>query len=282
MLDNLPFSIIDVHEVPELKTHDSFTIYHVLEGDYLLSEKTEHRYLKKGDMAVVDRFVPHLITSAGGQGFLFCLAGKEDVLEELNVRFGEYSFMIDSVNDDPCYRIKYCEIRDILSAIYSECRNVSPDLNNLKGNFFLLVYKLCENFSVEYTPLKRFYRIQRNDCNSLHLEKSLIYLNQNYTQKNIRDVSDYIGVSHSYLCRMFHSSFGITPTEYLNCLKVEKSVELLMNSGLRIIDIAMEVGFSNSRSFITAFKSLLQISPGEWKKKYCESIQGIACRRISA
>ena len=52
----------------------------------------------------------------------------------------------------------------------------------------------------------------------------------------------------------------------LNSFRVERSKELLRKTQDKIIDIALECGFSCERSFHRAFLSIMGTTPGEYRK----------------
>ena len=58
----------------------------------------------------------------------------------------------------------------------------------------------------------------------------------------------------------------MTPVEYINNVKLEKSLRLLMHN-LKIIDIANRLGYCSQSAFENAFKKKYGTSPGTWRKK---------------
>lgn len=54
--------------------------------------------------------------------------------------------------------------------------------------------------------------------------------------------------------------------EYVNKLRIEKSMELLRNTEMSITEIAERMGFSSSRYFSTAFKKYTGITPTQFKE----------------
>lgn len=54
--------------------------------------------------------------------------------------------------------------------------------------------------------------------------------------------------------------------EYIASLRVAKAAELLENSSLSILEIAMRSGFSNLSSFNRAFKEVNHCTPSQFRK----------------
>jgi AraC family transcriptional regulator of adaptative response / methylphosphotriester-DNA alkyltransferase methyltransferase len=65
---------------------------------------------------------------------------------------------------------------------------------------------------------------------------------------------------------LFKRVKGITPSEYVQQIRLEKAIYLLETSGLSISDIGLTVGFSSTPYFITLFKKKLGYTPSGYRK----------------
>lgn len=88
------------------------------------------------------------------------------------------------------------------------------------------------------------------------------YINQNY-DKNISlgDVAKYSGISESYLSREFRNKTGDSFSNYILKVRMNKAIELIKNSNLKIYEIAEKVGFNNAEYFSKQFKKVMGKSP---------------------
>ncbi len=68
-----------------------------------------------------------------------------------------------------------------------------------------------------------------------------------------------------YLCHTFKQYFNVTPTGYINNLKLSFAANLLMNSNLDIISIALDSGFNSISHFNHLFKKKFGMSPGRYR-----------------
>lgn len=75
------------------------------------------------------------------------------------------------------------------------------------------------------------------------------------------------GKSPGHLNRVFKKHLGITPTEYINRLKLNYAKLLLISTDMPIIEAAFEAGFDNLSHFYHLFKDMYGISPGKVKNK---------------
>lgn len=100
------------------------------------------------------------------------------------------------------------------------------------------------------------------------IKKVLDYLNRNYTRQiSLHELSDHFQLSTFYLSRFIHDNTGFTFQEHLKFLRLNRSVDLMMNSGLRLIDIAMESGFSDLKYMNFAFKQIFGMTPKDLRNK---------------
>lgn len=96
------------------------------------------------------------------------------------------------------------------------------------------------------------------------------YINIHYSEDlSLSNLSGLIGVSDSYLCRIFKKTFHQSPIDYLNTFRISQAKHKLINSPeLSVEEIAHSVGYKESGYFCKAFKNAEKLTPGEYRKKY--------------
>lgn len=94
------------------------------------------------------------------------------------------------------------------------------------------------------------------------------YLELNYSRPvSNRDLSEMFGFVPLYLRRIFREYYEMTPSEYLQKIRLEKARELLMAvPEISLRDIAEEVGYNDSMYFSKLFKKQNGLSPTEYRK----------------
>jgi len=70
-----------------------------------------------------------------------------------------------------------------------------------------------------------------------------------------------------YFCKMFKKATGLTFTDYLGRVRVEKAKNLLLNPDLRVSEIAYAVGFQSLTHFNRVFRELTGESPTNFREK---------------
>jgi AraC-like DNA-binding protein len=73
-------------------------------------------------------------------------------------------------------------------------------------------------------------------------------------------------LSVSHFVRAFKQTIGQPPYRWLLQQRIDAAKELLLHSGLPMVEIALKCGFADQACFIRAFRKLLDTTPGEWRR----------------
>ena len=96
---------------------------------------------------------------------------------------------------------------------------------------------------------------------------TLIMQNMENENLNVNYICQEIGVSRASLYNKLKALTNLSPNEYINKLRMEKAIELLLHTQLNMTEIAEHTGFSSSRYFSTAFKKYTGVTPTQYKEK---------------
>ncbi|WP_019536145.1 AraC family transcriptional regulator [Paenibacillus ginsengihumi] len=78
---------------------------------------------------------------------------------------------------------------------------------------------------------------------------------------SVQQVADFAGVHRSYFSQAFTEEMGISPSKYLQQLRMDKAKRLLKDTDATVTEIALSLGYPNLYSFTRAFKSYCSCSP---------------------
>ena len=81
------------------------------------------------------------------------------------------------------------------------------------------------------------------------------------------DLSERLGLSKSYVSRLFKQQTGHNFKDYLTRCRMERARELLIGSSLNVSEIATQVGYGNADQFGRMFKQLEHMTPLEYRQK---------------
>lgn len=84
---------------------------------------------------------------------------------------------------------------------------------------------------------------------------------------SLTELACYFGVNSAHLSRIFHRESGISFIKYLTNFRMEKAVELIGNTSMKIYEIAERVGYANVEHFSRCFKKHTGVSPNQYLKE---------------
>ncbi|MBQ9766040.1 MAG: helix-turn-helix domain-containing protein [Lachnospiraceae bacterium] len=82
---------------------------------------------------------------------------------------------------------------------------------------------------------------------------------------SISEVADICNISTEHFCRCFKKEKGHSPLQFLNKLRIEHALFLLLNTTSSIEEIATACGFMNGNYFAKVFKKYMLCTPGEYR-----------------
>lgn len=98
------------------------------------------------------------------------------------------------------------------------------------------------------------------------VEKAKSYIEDNYQKKiSLSTIAEIINVSKNYLCTLFKKECGLTITQYIHMVRMNKSEFLLRATNSTISEIAFQVGYQTYRDFYRNFKKYKKASPKSYK-----------------
>lgn len=94
------------------------------------------------------------------------------------------------------------------------------------------------------------------------LQDALDYIEENLTEElDIRQIAARAYLSPFYFQRVFHALCGVSVAEYVRSRRMALAGEELMDTGARVIDVALRYGYDSPDSFARAFTRFHGVSP---------------------
>jgi len=93
-----------------------------------------------------------------------------------------------------------------------------------------------------------------------HLEANLDH------DVSLAELAALVGISGEHLCRAFRRAVGVPPQRWLLHKRMEVACRLLRDSTASLTEIAQEVGYGGQSAFGVAFRSVVGVSPGQYRR----------------
>lgn len=99
------------------------------------------------------------------------------------------------------------------------------------------------------------------------------YIDGNFSNIiSVVDISNACNINVKYMARLFKKYSGLSPSEYIMRLKLNKASVLLVTTDMSVKQIAFSVGFADPYHFSRNFKNAYGNSPKSYKKKHLQLI----------
>jgi YesN/AraC family two-component response regulator len=184
------------------------------------------------------------------------------------------------------------KIIEYLETLFDKKELSTKNIFDLSVKIFLLIDKISYEFKIDKNVgedslisniIKLFNEKSRENIKYfiiLEVDNLLKVMNSNtekfspVIQQIIRKVKEYyyeelslkvlandFNINSSYLGQLFTKEVGMSFSDYLNKEKNSKAKELILNTNMKINDIARQVGYSDTSYFYRKFKKYYGVSP---------------------
>ena len=99
--------------------------------------------------------------------------------------------------------------------------------------------------------------------------RARLFLEERFSDPNLmlQDAAEAVHLSQSHLSTIFAQETGMTFTQYLTGLRIEKAKEMPETTDLRSFQIAEAVGYNDAHYFSYMFKRSTGMTPGEYRRE---------------
>ena len=266
---NMPYMVETPH------SHQFFELTHVLKGNCTFLFEGETATLTAGDFCIVSPEAKHSLPLEPG-----CLALS------IMVRRSTFDSMFDNLLTQ----------KDLLSIFFRnslyEPRRANYIL--LKTGNDPLIFQTLQNLAYECNMTDRYSNECASSLLNLYLSRSLRaandavtlyhfegysdrdfdftlvlqYIQQNYRTVTLSTLAKTFHFSETYLSKLIRKNLNQSFTDVLRTLKMNHAMEFLMNTSLKVSEIADAVGYDSVDHFSRTFRKVYGSSPQEYKKQH--------------
>ena len=118
-----------------------------------------------------------------------------------------------------------------------------------KGQSLMADLEMCEKYGFDYIEI-------RFDCVKDYLK-----------EHTLEELAERLCVTDEYLSTLIKKETGMSFTETLRKVRIERMKELLLHSGLKLNQIAEMVGYSDPKYMSKVFKEEVGMLPAQFRKQ---------------
>ena len=114
---------------------------------------------------------------------------------------------------------------------------------------------------------------QRDKRHDTILQKCLEYIEKNYMQGiSLEQVAGVFHFNTNYFSSLFKNYTGMNFSDYLLKLRLERGKVLLLETSLKVYEIAEKVGYKDPKYFNKVFKNVFGMTPEEYRRLYTKEV----------
>jgi len=130
------------------------------------------------------------------------------------------------------------------------------------------VLRLLTIFAQHLASLSNELMLTTQQAEPPMVARAKVYIAEHQNEElSLRQVAGSVNTSAFYFCKMFKQATGLTFTDYLARVRIEKVKNLLLNPHKRISEAAYETGFQSLSQFNRVFRKIVGESPTVWRAK---------------
>jgi len=128
------------------------------------------------------------------------------------------------------------------------------------------IVRLLVIFSQHLAALSNQLMVREETAEVPMVARARSYIADHQSEElSLKEVARAVNTSAFYFCKMFKQATGLTFTDYLARVRVEKVKNLLLNPHKRISEAAFEAGFQSLSQFNRVFKKIEGLSPSDFR-----------------
>lgn len=148
----------------------------------------------------------------------------------------------------------------LLTQLWKETHHVTPWTALSAEGLLLQITSSLMRLSDHNGPQKR------GKLANWQLKRITEYANSRLDEDvTLTDLAELCNLSPQYFCNAFSKTVGQPPHHWLRKLRMDEAKSLLADPRMKIMDVALSVGFQSHGSFATAFRKVTGMTPSNYR-----------------
>ena len=261
--------------VIKMHYHDYVEILYGLDCDLTVWCYGTKYNLKSGGLAVINSKNPHTVTSNSDCSTYVVIKFMPQILYAAEQSVLEFKYIIPFITSGDEYK-----------KLFDACEVEGSDIPNIMEK---IVYE-WERRDYAFEIAVRMYVIRiavwlLRSWQAVHgynapgvtpevlgaIQKSVEYVQKNYSAATSREAAVLCAMSHSYFSRIFKRVMKRSFVDYVNYVRISEAQRMLVGTEKSVTDVALDVGFSTSSYFIDKFRKQVHMTPKQFAMRFRKS-----------
>ena len=241
--------------------HSDIEIIIPLRGDVMITASNQRNLVMRGEFFIINRSEAHSLVSTDSANMLLVLQFSPNFCRDYYPQLSRYRILQHHVSKNLNPKL-YDEL--LLNFEYMfKCigdkkegyqLSLMASLNRIAGA--IVQYGKYDSLSSEKKSSEEKMR--------LRLAGIIDYIQKNYTHNiSLAELAQREKLDMTYLSHFIKNKLGVTFREYVNRLRLERAVDLVSTTNMRMIDICIDCGYSDYRYLNKAFMQEFNMTPAQ-------------------
>lgn len=252
--------------------HEEVQFIHVLEGTFMFHVADNQIEVTEGNGLFLNANQIHKAQSITPEGKYIFIYFHPNLLTDQRSDYIKRNFVTPILSDDFVGSIplnkNIAEDKRILDKVLE-----MKKIHDIGSKYFELdllscIFQLWKNLLITSENKSPLYSSQDVIANE-RLKKIVTYIDEHYgSQITLEDIAKHVHLSRSECCRFFKKCVGQSLFQYILNYRINRSIELLLQTNKNIATIAHEVGFNSQSYYTKCFHELKNKKPTTLRKEY--------------
>ncbi len=251
-------------------SHNYFELNFVIKGEAHFFFEEEEHVLHEGEVCIVAPSSKHDFLIDDDSSIVYTICIRKSTFDSTFTSLMSHQDLLSGffrqiLKDDN--RSNYLmfftgnnmECRIFLRKLLIESENRDEYSNNCNISLINLFFT---NLLRNYSKTIAFYNYEIGTDFSLVLQ----YIQHNYQNITLSSLAEFFHYSEPHLCTLIKQNTGETFTELIKNLRMKDAIAYLLNTELKINEIAERIGYNSSDHFSRVFRQTYKCSPAEYRK----------------
>lgn len=151
-----------------------------------------------------------------------------------------------------------------MEQLYGELKRRKASLLLVEGIAQAIAIHLARNYTV---LIKRSHKAD-SSLPGYKLRQVTAWMTEHLAEEfNLARLAAQVGLSKFHFNRLFKSAMGVSPSHYHITLRLNTARQMLRETDKSIMDVALDVGYSNPSHFARLFQRETGLSPSDYRRK---------------
>lgn len=238
------YNFLDSCDVAKQESHKNFFLAYVRAGT-LYFQTTQTFSAERGQVALIDCHKPHrFYTTGSAEAMWMHFDGSNSAAffqQILAFRGGRQTF-----TPPPDSRIEQ-ELAHIISGLRSS--------HSSEVDCSQRIYRILCTLLLPHAPTHTV-------ATDTTITRAVRYIDEHlFEPLSVKQIASTVHLSPSHFSRLFRSTTGFSPHEYIMLHRIDEAKALLQSTNLSVKEIAFRVGYHSEVNFIIAFTDKTGLSP---------------------